>query len=484
MLGEDQFRTIIARTSQGLCVHQDGRLCFANPACARTFGHGEPADLVGRRWEELAVPEERPALRARAAACLRGEGAPAPAVWRALARDGSAIWVESTEALLSWEGRPAVLVTLSNFGARKALDEEYRQGQLLALAGRLAGGIAHDFNNVLTVITGYTDLTLQALRPGDPAAPLLTEVSRAVDRATALTGQLLGLSRPRSAEAGPVDLGALLYDSAPLLRRALGDDITWQSVLDPDACTVWANAAAVEQLLLTLVVHARDRMPGGGSFTLHTTAVEGAAVPAGLRPGRYVLLTVSGTARASPQAAPANSRETGPGLAPLRDLLRPYGGHVEVDTPPDRGLAARAYLPWRAAAAIEAAGRPEPAETPRGSETVLLVEDQDIIRELAGRILRGHGYTVLEVSHGEEALALCKGAAAPVHLLLTDLMMPQMGGRALAERLRTLCPGLKVLFLSGSADAAPALPGLASPPLLRKPFTAALARKVREVLDR
>jgi nitrogen-specific signal transduction histidine kinase/ActR/RegA family two-component response regulator len=386
---------------------------------------------------------------------------------------------------------------------RRRLEDQLRQAQKMEAVGRLAGGIAHEFNNLLCVITGYSTLAAEGLAEGKPLRRDLAEIVRAADRATSLTRQLLAFSRKQMVVPRVFDLNSLLADLDRLLRRVLGEDV--ELVLAPAAepLPIKADHNQLEQVLMNLVVNARDAMPRGGQLTISTADVERDAAALldhpKAAPGRYVRLVVRDTGCGMDREVLARLFEpffttkepgkgTGLGLATVLGIVDQSGGHVEVSSEPTRGTAFRVYLP-RYQPAREAALPPPSVEPnpPGGAETILLVEDEDGVRALAGQTLRQHGYHVLEAADGEEALEVSRRSLEPIHLLLSDVVMPKLGGPVLAERLLPGRPGLKVLFMSGFTDSALVRHGVVSGEVecLFKPFTpTALAAKVREVLDR
>jgi PAS domain S-box-containing protein len=384
-----------------------------------------------------------------------------------------------------------VLGIYADVTEQRRLEEHLRQAQKLEAVGRLASGVAHEFNNLLTAIGGHGELLLGALRPADPLAEHVREIRKAADRAAALTRQMLAFGSKQQAAASPLDLNTVVAGMEKLLTRLLGEDVVLTTRLEADLGLVWATAGQVEQIVLTLVVNARDAMPQGGWLTLETRNVGQAGT------GRHVLLVVRDTGCGMDRATRERLFEpffttkevgkgTGLGLATVYGIVKAYGGHIEVESAVDQGTTFSIYLPRLEEAAAGPAERAEPARA-RGGETVLLVEDEDMVRGLARRILALHGYAVLEARHGVEGLEVAARHAGPIHLLLTDVVMPQMGGRQLADRLQSLRPALRVLFMSGYADDAVVRHGVyqAEADLLSKPFSPdVLARKVREVLDR
>jgi PAS domain S-box-containing protein len=383
----------------------------------------------------------------------------------------------------------------------KHLEEQFRQAQKMEAVGQLAGGVAHDFNNLLTVINGLSELAIRQMRRDDPSRELIAEVLKAGERATALIRQLLAFSRKQVLQPQVVDVNVLLGELSKMLLRLLGANIGLRLEADAALGLVKVDPSQFEQAVINLAVNARDAMPEAGRLTIETRNVEldGRYVGPHLdaRPGQYVLVAVSDTGHGMDSATRARIFEpffttkgpgqgTGLGLAMVYGFVKQSGGHIEVESEVGRGTTFQVYLPRT--------GEDEPSGRlsadfvmlPGGTETILLVEDQDAIRMFACHVLRAGGYTVREARDGEEALQVVQQCHGPIHLLVTDVIMPRMGGRQLAELLGGDRPELRILFMSGCADEAVTRPG--GPPegsaFLQKPFTPVqLARKVREVLD-
>jgi signal transduction histidine kinase/ActR/RegA family two-component response regulator len=377
--------------------------------------------------------------------------------------------------------------------------------QKMEAIGRLAGGIAHDFNNLVQAIGGYTDLLLQRLPGGDPLQHHVLEIKRAGDRAAALTRQLLAFARQQVLQPRLLDLNDSVCRVEQLLRRLIGEDILLETELDARLGTVRADATQIEQVLMNLAVNARDAMPDGGTLTIETRNVELSAQDQrevfAIVPGPYVLLAVTDTGCGMSAETRARAFDpffttkppgqgTGLGLSTVYGIVKQSGGYIWVDSEPGHGARIRIYLPRlttpsEARAALAAPGAP-PAVTRRGYETLLLVEDEEGVRDLVAEWLVEHGYSVLVAANGADALALAAAHPGAIHLLVADVVMPQMGGPALAARLLTLRPGMKVIFVSGHAEEAIGDPELlaAGTAFLQKPFSLeALLRQVRATLD-
>jgi nitrogen-specific signal transduction histidine kinase/CheY-like chemotaxis protein len=384
---------------------------------------------------------------------------------------------------------------------RLHLEAQCRQTQKMEAVGQLAGGIAHDFNNLLTVINGCAELVIQGLHPADPARELLTVVLRAGERSAVLTRQLLAFSRQQVLAPRLLDLNAVVADVEKMLHRMIGEDVDLSLSLDPELGAVLADPGQIEQVLLNLAVNARDAMPTGGRLTIETRNVEldpdFARTHPGAPFGQHVYMAVTDTGTGMTAEVQSRLFEpffttkglgkgTGLGLATVYGIVQQSDGYVEVTSEIGRGTRFMIYLP-RLQSAVGAASVVSAIESPpKGSETVLLAEDDDGVRTLSRRVLEECGYTVLHAASAEEALETAEHYPSPIDLLVTDVVMPGAGGRQLAEGLRATRPGLKVLFLSGYTDDAVVRHGIlhASVNFLQKPFVPALlALRVREVLD-
>jgi PAS domain S-box-containing protein len=394
-----------------------------------------------------------------------------------------------------------VLAHTEDLTARAELEEQLRSAMKMEAIGRLAGGVAHDFNNILSVIVGYTALLLNDLSEHDPMRHDILEISTAVDRAVALTRQLLALGRVQVLQPRAVDLAESLSALEKMLGRLLGEDVELAVRTPPDLGLVLADPTQIDQVIINLAVNARDAMPTGGTLTIELQNVTfdtvAAAIHLDVHPGDYVMIAVSDTGTGMDEATKARIFEpffttkeqgkgTGLGLATVFGIVRQSGGHVWVYSERGQGSTFKVYLPRYQGVSPPPVARPHRGDVPRGTETVLVVEDDDQVRAIAAAVLRRLGYTVLEAQNGGEALLVCEQHPEAIHLVLTDVVMPRMSGRHLAERLATVRPGMKVLFMSGYTDDAVVRHGVLASGLafLQKPVApAVLARKVRSVLD-
>ncbi|HEY6361373.1 MAG TPA: response regulator [Vicinamibacterales bacterium] len=419
--------------------------------------------------------------------------------------EGAADYVE--KHLVATHLERAIRYALRNWQAGRALldrEEQLRQAQKMEAIGRLAGGVAHDFNNLLTAIIGYTDLVREKLDPGDPVAHDVGEIRKAADRAAALTRQLLAFSRKQFLSPEVLDLNAIVTGLLPMLPRVIGEHIETTTSLAPDLRRVKADPSQMEQVIINLVLNARDAMPMGGHLGIETSNVtldaqRVAAERLQLELGQYVMLgirdTGSGMDAETRQhifepffTTKAKGKGTGFGLPTVYGIVDQSGGAISMDTAPGRGTSIRIYLPVTESVEEE----PERRETAPatlagvGTETLLLVEDNDAVRELAVNALRKRGYTVHEARNAEEAIEWSLSSRVKPHLVVTDVVMPGLSGPNLAARLLQENPRLKVLYMSGYTDDATAVHGAfwGGVPLLQKPFTPAqLAERVRMALD-
>jgi PAS domain S-box-containing protein len=483
----------------------DGRVATWNAGAARILGWAETTAL-GRLFSDFSTSQDRasgsPTAELKEAATT---GRSERLGWRERA-DGSRFWAEVVITVGS-DG-PGYAVVLRDVSARRQAeeagrvsDEKTRQAQRLEAVGRLAGGIAHDFNNLLTIILGNLDLILEHDAPAEMHKSLLDDVRDAGRRAAVLTRQLLAFSRREPATLERIDLNVIVADMGSMLRRVIAEHIKLTTDLRPGLGPVLADPGQIEQVILNLVVNARDAMPKGGALTIRTgeTDITAQDLPpdAESPPGRYVVLAVTDTGHGMDAATRARIFEpffttkdvgkgTGLGLATVYGNVKQANGWVTVDSRPGAGSSFRVFLP-RVDGEAATAVSPMPAEPrPRGSETILLVEDEAALRDLARRALESAGYTVLSCPDGQAALVASRHFSGPIDLVVTDLVMPLMNGRDLAVQLRGQRPGLPVLLMSGYSEST--LANLSGPlpgeELLDKPFLPDdLIKKVRELLD-
>lgn len=383
-------------------------------------------------------------------------------------------------------------------------EERLRRSQKMEAVGRLAGGVAHDFNNLLTAITGYADLLLARLRAGDPLRRHAEEIRKAAERATTLTSQLLAFSRQQVLQPKVLDLNTIIRNVGQMLHRLIGEHIELVMTLDPALGRVRADPGQIEQAITNLVVNARDAMPGGGRLTIATAnEVLDDKHPreqlAATSPGTYATFSVIDTGcgmNAEVQShlfepfftTKEQGRGTGLGLPTVYGIVKQSGGYIFVESQVGRGSTFQIYLPLvqEKAEVVDLAIGPGAGSIPRGTETILVVEDEDVVRELVREVLEMQGYNVLQASNADEAIAICRGHSGQIHMVLTDVVMPGLAGPALVDRLVALRPGLRSVLMSGYTESAVQRPSAFDPgtSFLQKPFTPeSLAKKVRDVLD-
>ncbi len=450
----------------------EGRITRWNAAAERLFG-----------WSRLEALGQRLPFVPPAPGC---DGGPKEMELSSVAKDGRTVEVKLWRAPLA----NGCIAIAANVTEQRAIERQLQQAQRMEAVGRLAGGVAHDFNNLLTVITGYGCMLLEEPRDAAAVRAQAEEILRTTERASALTCQLLEFSRPRNGQPRAVGINDLVLDMDKMLRRVIGEHIELVAALSPDAGMIHADGAQVEQVIMNLVLNARDAVEAGGRITIETSSETVGA-------GEYAILSVLDNGVGMDEETKARIFEpffttkgrgkgTGLGMATVYAIVKQAGGEIDVASAPERGTAIRVYLPRVQPAALEAGALPEVGRRQRGTETVLLVEDEDEVRRLVSGVLEHHGYTVLSAARPNEAMALCASHEGAIDLLLTDAVMPEMSGRTLAEQVGRMRPGLRVLLMSGYAEDALEGRGLAGPggAFLKKPFTpTVLTRKIREVLD-
>lgn len=504
-VSERRFRALVEESWDAIALFAaDGTIVYGSPATTRLLGY-DLAEFVGRNAMEFIHPDDRAAVLLRLEEVTTRPRGRLHVAARVRHKNGS--WRHLEGVLTNLLDDPSVAAIVNNYRDvtdRRMLEEQVILAQKMEAIGRLAGGVAHDFNNILTAIGGYTDLLLADLPPDDQRRRDVEEIHQAAQRAASLTRQLLAFSRRQVLQPKVINLNSLVPDIEKMLRRLIGEDILFATVLHPRLGNVRADPGQLEQVIVNLVVNARDAMPKGGRITIETRNVEldesYAADHPGVTPGRYVMLAVTDTGVGMDDETKARIFEpffttkvrgkgTGLGLATVYGIVQQTGGHIWPYSEPGKGTTMRVYLPRvdEPADPLERPGE-APLELLRGSETILLVEDEVPVRSVTRQLLERNGYTVLEAADGPAALALIDGGSGGRHidLLLTDVIMPGMSGRELAVELRARRPDLRVLYMSGYTDDAVVRHGMLEPGLayLEKPFRpATLLRKVREVLQ-
>jgi two-component system cell cycle sensor histidine kinase/response regulator CckA len=470
-----------------------------NPAAERIFGYSK-AEMLGQPLHRISGVENLPALERQLGEAFKTVGR-----WAGelpfLRKDGLQGVADVIVAVQrDAQGRASSVISVSrDVTERKRLEAQLQQAQKMEAVGRLAGGIAHDFNNMLTAVKGYTEFLLEGLDRTDPRRTDAQEIAKAADRAASLTRQLLAFSRKQVLQPRPLDLNGVVEGMEKMLRRLIGEDIHIVTRLDRDLHLVEADPSQVEQVIMNLAVNARDAMPTGGMLTIETRNVTIDRVEANwaIEPGSYAMLVMGDTGHGMDAATQAQIFEpffttkpvgqgTGLGLSTVYGIVTQSEGHVSVYSEPGHGTTFKVYLPHVAASDTGPMLGPAMSRFPRGSETIVLVDDDEGVRAIARRILQRAGYTVLSAPDGVEAMRMINEAGGRVDLLLTDVVMPGLGGRDLVTRVRDTYPDLRVLFVSGYTEEGVRRHGVldTESAFLEKPFTAErLTQKVREVLD-
>ncbi len=493
---EHRLHAILDESPLGITIYRNQQMLYGNPAFARMFGYDSIEELSRARMTDLILPEVRADIVDRMRRREAGEMTPPIGDITGVRKDGTRFVLQNHTARLKLPDGPALLGFIEDVTARRELEARLLHAQKMESIGRLAGGVAHDFNNLLTVIVGYIESAETASDAAELSAAL-GSIRKATFRAADLTKQLLAFARRQVTEPAVVDLNVLVRDIDDMLRRIVGEDIRIDVRLSPDPCPVRVDPGHFGQVLVNLAANARDAMPDGGNLTIET-AIEpmdstDADAPAG---ARQVLLTVTDTGVGMSKEAQQQAFEpfyttkeggkgTGLGLAMCYGIVQQSGGRIWLDSGEGRGTTVAIRLPRAEGAPTPP--RPTAATTrPTGTETILVVEDEEPVRQIAVAALRRYGYTTIEADSGATALELAATHDGPIDLLLTDIVMPNMGGKQLAERLTAARPSTRVLYTSGYAGDAIANHGVLDEgiALIQKPYTLdMLLQTVRQVID-
>ncbi|MGH9508545.1 MAG: PAS domain S-box protein, partial [Terriglobales bacterium] len=499
---ESRYRDLVQGAAYGIYrTNIEGRILYANPALVKILGYEAVVDLLrlntGR--DVWASTEER--ARVTQDAMRNGGMVGTEVQWKR--KDGTLITVRlSTRQVPDEAGNPVEFESIvEDVTERRLLEEQFRQAQKMEAVGRLAAGVAHDFNNLLTVIQGYTDMALLGLEERHPVREELLEVQNAASRATDLTRQLLAFSRQQALEPKLVDLNAVVENLQKMLGRLLGENIELRTVLSSELGCVHADSGQLEQVIMNLAVNAKDAMPKGGELVVETANVDldedYVRRHPGSKPGRYVRLSVRDTGVGMDERTRSRIFEpffttkelgkgTGLGLATVYGVVKQSGGYIAVESSIGEGASFDIHLPFVPCAGHESCADARPEGLLQGTETVLLIEDEETLCSLSSDFLRQHGYKVLTAGNGAEAIGILQRHAGKVDLVVTDVVMPEMNGKELANWMGRQRPEIKVLFMSGYTAETLREHGICrlEVPVLSKPFTReALVRRVRSILD-
>jgi two-component system cell cycle sensor histidine kinase/response regulator CckA len=472
------------------------------------FGYDRPEEIVGKPASLVAHPDEISRMEDIMLRRQRGESVPSRYELRGIRKDGEPIDIEISATRTIYRGEAVSLAYIRDITERKRaekerekLQEQVRQSQKMEAVGVLAGGVAHDFNNLLSVINGYSELLLKGVARDDPRRSDIEQILQAGQRAASLTSQLLAFSRKQILHPVTLNLDDVVAQMSTMFRRLIGEDIALVCITRPGLGFVHADQGQIQQILMNLVVNARDAMPQGGRLTIETANVdidEGyVRKHAPMRAGPYIMLAISDNGIGMDSETQARIFEpffttkgagkgTGLGLSTVYGIVKQSNGFLWVYSEPGKGTTFKIYLPRVQGEADKLSEDAKVVPDLRGSETVLVVEDEPSVRALAARILRERGYTVIEASNGKEALRTAQEYAGKIHLVLADVVMPEMSGKVLVSQIEAARPGIRALFISGYTDNAIIHHGIleANVAFLQKPFSAnVLASKVREVID-
>jgi PAS domain S-box-containing protein len=504
---EERYRQLVEGSIQGIHIHRNWVTLFANRSLGQMLRVADVARLIGADARAHIHPDDVTRVQAYGTARIRGDAVPSHYEFRLVRTDGSTLWVENSVSVVQWEGGPAILSTLLDVSERKAAQDallrhetQMRQAQKMEAVGQLAGGVAHDFNNLLVVIQGRAELLLRRFGADERLARDLKLIDTTAQRASALVRQLLAFSRRQVLQPTLIDLNEVVEGVSPMLRSLVGRDIELRTELSSTRAAVVADAVQMEQVLVNLVVNARDAMPNGGRVVLATTRADidtdVAEHTAGARPGPYVAVTVRDTGKGMSQETMARvfepffttkepGRGTGLGLSTVYGIIEQSGGFVTVESEPGRGTTFRVYLPSAAVAGADAEVTPAVVDVVTSASTILLVDDDLAVREIVRDILIEEGFAVLEAANGEEAMRVIERDDGTIRLLLTDVVMPRMNGLQLAKNVGVQRPQMPILYMSGHVD--PAGLGEGTLPvgaaLISKPFSQELlVERVRAAL--
>ncbi|MDO9110030.1 MAG: PAS domain S-box protein [Desulfatirhabdiaceae bacterium] len=503
---EEKFRTLAESSPFAIMIYQNDRWIYTNPEGERICGFSSE-ELYNLNFWDFVHPDDLAVVQSRGKARQGGQNAQKSYEFRIIAKDGIEKWVVLTGASITYQGQPAGLISVFDITDRKRaeqekakLQEQLRQSQKLESVGLLAGGVAHDLNNLLQPMMGFSELLLADSSQSETARRHIQQIIRTGERARELVQQLMAFGRRQILEIRPLKLNRVITDFSKLLRRTLREDIQVRLELSPEIRDIRADSSQVEQILMNLAVNAQDAMPGGGTLAIETENASldehFASLHSGVVPGDYVRLSVSDTGIGMEADTAARIFEpffttkelgkgTGLGLATVYGIVKQHGGNIWVYSEPGRGTTFKMYLPVSDVADKVEAAQITGSESTGGSETILVAEDDEMVRELTCEILEALGYRVMSAETAGKCLELAQDNAAAIDLLLTDVVMPEMSGKELFMRIAEIRPGLRALFMSGYPADIIAQRGVldADVNFIQKPFSLeSLSQKIRQIL--
>jgi PAS domain S-box-containing protein len=496
---EERYRSLVANTTDMIFIAQDGIIKFSNPAAPAITGYTEE-ELATQPFTRIIHPEDREMVVSRHRRRLRGEEAPNTYTFRLLTKAEDVLWVQLNAVLVTWEGRPGILCSLRDVTPQKKLEAQFVQAQKMEAVGILAGGIAHDFNNLLQAVLGNAEILIVGESSGDPDFRHVHEIKRAALRGAELVRQLLTFSRKVQSNPRPIHLNQEIRQIEKLLKRTIPKMIEVELNLSEELWTVCADPVQIGQAVMNLAVNAKDAMPEGGKLLIATRNItldeQFSKSHIGSKPGRYALLTVSDTGQGMEREVLKHlfepffttkevGRGTGLGLPMVYGIVKSHGGYIECDSEPGRGTLFKIYLP----AEEQTVELEEPQQKKKlqgGTEAILLVDDEETLRNLGEAVLTRYGYRVQTAANGERALEIYREQPEKINLVLLDLIMPGIGGLRCLEQLLTINPDVKVVITTGYSSDGPTTAVLESGArkLITKPYASAeLLQVVRDVLD-
>jgi PAS domain S-box-containing protein len=497
---EERYRSLVANATDMIFIAQDGMVKFPNPATLTISGYSEE-ELTTLLFAQIIHPEDREMVIEKHTRRLKGEEVPNAYSFRILTKEGKVLWVQLNAVLIIWAGRPGVLCSLRDITPQKRLEQQYLHAQKMEAVGTLAGGIAHDFNNLLQTVLGNADLLLLGKKGDGYGDRSLMEIKQAAQRGAELTQGLLTFSRKVQSKPRPLNFNQEVIRVERLLQRTIPKMIQVELMLAGNLWTISADPVQMEQVIMNLAINARDAMPEGGRLVIGTQNIildnEFCKNHMGSRPGSYVLLTVSDTGQGMEKevlerlyepffTTKGMSQGTGLGLAMVYGIVKSHEGYIDCESELGMGSLFKIYLPV-VEQAVEVEQKEDEKQPRRGTETILLVDDEESLRDLAKAILSKFGYTVLTAYDGERALEIYRREKGRIHLIILDLIMPGMGGIRCLEELLSIDPEVKVVIATGYSPEGPAKVGIErkATGYINKPYNLRdLLRVVREAMDK